>query len=361
MSVPKVLFVTGEYPPLPGGIGDYTANLRMALAAMGGRSVVLSGPGASGEDVATVRRWSWGVAAQVRRIVAREQVDIVHIQYQAGAFAMHPVVNLLPSLLLRRLPVVTTFHDLRVPYLFPKAGRLRKSAIVRMARGSAAVIVTNPADSRALANEGIATMQIPIGPNLPPPGPIDAIDRSTVAFFGFPSRSKGILDLLDAISRLPDPRPSLTLVGAQGEPSAANDIVGVSEIDSLAAQHAISVRRTGFLDPRRASDALAAAGAIVLPFRDGASLRSGSLLAALQSGRPVVTTAPRVTSDLGDLAGLPQLLLVAAGEPAAFASAIERTLASTSQPAPLPPTFRWQSIATAHDALYRRLLNERRR
>jgi glycosyltransferase involved in cell wall biosynthesis len=361
MSVPKVLFVTGEYPPLPGGIGDYTANLRMALAAMGGRSVVLSGPGASGEDVATVRRWSWGLAAHVRRMAAREQVDIVHIQYQAGAFAMHPVVNVLPSLLSRRSPVVTTFHDLRVPYLFPKAGRLRKSAIVRMARGSAAAIVTNPADSRALANEDIATIQIPIGPNLPPPSPVGAIDRSIIAFFGFPSRSKGILDLLDAISRLPEPRPSLTLVGAQGEPSAANDLVGASEIDALAAQHGIAVRRTGFLDPRRASDALAASGAIVLPFRDGASLRSGSLLAALQSGRPVVTTAPRLTADLRELATLPQLSLVPTGDAAALASAIECALTSTSPPAPLPSIFRWQSIASAHDALYRRLLNERHR
>ncbi len=38
MSRPKVLFVSGEYPPLPGGVGDYTANLRLALAAMGARS-----------------------------------------------------------------------------------------------------------------------------------------------------------------------------------------------------------------------------------------------------------------------------------------------------------------------------------
>lgn len=359
MSVPKVLLISGEYPPLPGGVGDYTANLRMALAAMGGRSVVLTSTGASGEDVTIVRRWGWGVVGNVRRMIRHEQIDVVHIQYQAGAFAMHPALNLLPSLLSRQVPVVTTFHDLRVPYLFPKAGRLRKSAIVRMARGSAAVIVTNPADQRALANEGIDTIQIPIGPNLPPPARIEAVDDSAVAFFGFPSRSKGIFDLLDAIATLPDPRPTLVLIGAQGEPSSTNDIVASVEIDALATLHGITVRRTGYLSPLDASNALAASGVIALPFLDGASLRSGSLLAALQSGRPVVTTTPRLVSDLGDLESSPQLLTVSTGDTVALAEAIRLALVSEWRTTSLPSAFRWQSIATAHADLYQRVIAER--
>ncbi|MEX2314402.1 MAG: hypothetical protein WD628_01705, partial [Thermomicrobiales bacterium] len=87
MSDPKVLFVTGEYPPLPGGVSDYTANLRLALAAMGFRTAVLSSRGASGEDVWTVRRWGWPSVGRVLRLARRELADIVHIQYLAGAFA----------------------------------------------------------------------------------------------------------------------------------------------------------------------------------------------------------------------------------------------------------------------------------
>ncbi len=361
MTWPKVLFVTGEYPPLPGGVGDYTANLRMALAVMGARTVVLTSRGAEGEDVQTVGRWGWTSAGRALQIARRERVDVVHIQYQAGAFGMHPALNLLPSIVARSMPVVTTFHDLRVPYLFPKAGRLRKSAIVRMARGSDAVIVTNPADARALGNEGIAVRQIPIGPNLPPPGQGTTPDRDTVAFFGFPARSKGIIELLDALATLPAPRPTLLLVGGQGQAGATNDIIAASEVDSRAARSGIAVRRTGYLPPREASDALARAGAIVLPFQDGASLRSGSLLAALQSGRPVVSTAPRRTSDLGPLTALPQLLLADADDAEALVKAISDALAWTGIPAPLPQDFRWQSIATVHEALYRRLLDERRR
>ncbi|HEX5166793.1 MAG TPA: glycosyltransferase [Thermomicrobiales bacterium] len=360
MSRPKVLFVSGEYPPMPGGVGDYTANLRMALAAMGVRSAVLASGRATGEDVWTVRRWAWSSIASVLRRARREQVDIVHIQYQTGAFDMHPALNVLPSIVARRLPVVTTFHDLRVPYLFPKAGRLRKSAIVRTARGSDAVIVTNPADGRALGNEGVAVTQIPIGPNLPPPGPVAVGDEQTVAFFGFPARSKGILDLVEALAQLPEPRPGLTLIGAQGEPGAGNDVVPAGEFDTLAARAGIAIQRTGYLTPAAASAALAQATVIALPFADGASLRSGSLLAALQSGRPVVTTAPRTASDLAELATMPQLLLVPRGDRIGLATAIARGLNWTGQPASLPASFRWQTIAEAHVALYRQLLDARR-
>ena len=48
------------------------------------------------------------------------------------------------------VPVVVTFHDLRVPYLFPKAGRLRPAAVTHLARAAAGVIATDPADEAEL-------------------------------------------------------------------------------------------------------------------------------------------------------------------------------------------------------------------
>ena len=127
----RILFVTGEYPPMIGGVGDYTANLRAALNEVGVRSAVVSGGQASGAEVFHVPNWgfrSMRVVASHARLV---QADIVHIQYQAGAFGMHPAVNLIPEYLRRSLnrPVVTTFHDLLPPFLFPKAGSLRSAVV----------------------------------------------------------------------------------------------------------------------------------------------------------------------------------------------------------------------------------------
>jgi glycosyltransferase involved in cell wall biosynthesis len=109
---------------------------------------------------------------------------------------------------------------------------------------------------------------------------------------------------------------------------------------------------TGALSPQAASDALACAGVIVLPYREGASLRNGSLLAALQVGRPVVTTASGYASDIEPLAALPQLHLVPAGDIDALRRAIVTALHTSTGALPLPDVFGWESIAERHRDLY---------
>src|SRR6185436_10183764 len=77
------------------------------------------------------------------------RADLLHIQYQPGAFQLKGAIHLLPYWLRRRRPgvrVVTTFHDLRVPYLFPKAGPLRPFAVQALLRGSQGAIFVDAAD-----------------------------------------------------------------------------------------------------------------------------------------------------------------------------------------------------------------------
>ena len=188
MSAPRILLVTGEYPPMRGGISDYTALLREALGTLSEESAVLASADANGDGVETVEAWDWSLPRTLRRLVGEHAIDLVHIQYQAGAFQMHPAVNLLPVVApgLLRCPVVTTFHDLRVPYLFPKAGRLRPAVMLRMARASAAVVVTNPSDERPLSAARVSSERIPLGPSLSAPPQLPE-PSNTVAYFGFRS------------------------------------------------------------------------------------------------------------------------------------------------------------------------------
>jgi glycosyltransferase involved in cell wall biosynthesis len=355
---PRVLFVTGEYPPAPGGIADYTHQLRLALAGIGVPSRVVTRGASLDADVATVPGWGWRTLRRLKRLARSSGADAVHVQYQAGAFDLHPAINAAPLLLARAgLPVVVTFHDLRPPYLFPRAGRLRTLAVLRMARSAGAVVVTNPADERALARHSIAAARIPIGPSLPPPTPTQ-VAPCTVAYFGFASRTKGILDLIAALGAIDETvRPELLLVGDPGTPSRTNDVVDAAEVDRTARNAGVTLCRTGYLAPAQASAALAGAAAIVLPFRSGATLRSSTLPAVVQTGRPIVTTAPRRDDDLGKLGRLPQMTLVAPGDTRLLAQAITRALEWTGRAAPLPEEHRWQSIAQRHRELYRRTLD----
>jgi glycosyltransferase involved in cell wall biosynthesis len=359
-SKARILFVTGEYPPLRGGVADYTERLRNEIDRLGHKTYVLASEGAQGPGVFTIGSWSWPVALHIREIINTDPVDVVHIQYQAGAFDMHPAVNALPTALSAwlRVPVVTTFHDLRAPYLFPKAGRLRNAIMLRMARASARVIVTNPGDQRILEQAEIRATRIPLGPSLPLPsnynGP-SAIGRS-IGYFGFPSREKGLIDLVDALGRFEETsRPRLELIGATRPDTGTHRYLSDDEISDFARERGVRVERTGFLPAQEASNRLAGCSVVSLPFTGGASQRSSALIAALQLGRPVVTTSREVRDDLDQLADLPQLVTVAPGNPEELHRGLRRALEEEIGSARLPDEYRWDAIGARHSRIYQEL------
>jgi glycosyltransferase involved in cell wall biosynthesis len=357
----RILFVTGEYPPLRGGVADYTERLRGELERLGHATYVLSSDGARGDGVFTLGSWSWPVALHIREIINSHPVEVVHIQYQAGAFDMHAAVNALPTALSAwlRIPVVTTFHDLRTPYLFPKAGRLREAVMLRMARASTRVVVTNPGDQRILERAEIPITRIPLGPSLPRPvnHPRVTNGRPSVGYFGFPSREKGLIDLVEALGKFDEgTRPRLELVGASRPDTGTHSYLTEVEIATLCERQGVTVERSGFLPAQEASNRLAGCDVVALPFTGGASQRSSALIAALQLGRPVVTTSSEVRDDLDQLADLPQLVTVAPGSPDALHGGLQQALAGDLASAGLPDEYHWDSIGAQHSDLYRALI-----
>ena len=141
---------------MQGGVGDFTRELALALAALGHDVHVITSKlpeglepsGSSATIHPVIPSWNLQSLISIRRLARSLSLDLINIQYQAAAYGMTPPIHFLP--LVAGLPSVMTFHDLRVPYLFPKAGALRWQAIMLLARSSAGVIVTNPEDRLTL-------------------------------------------------------------------------------------------------------------------------------------------------------------------------------------------------------------------
>ena len=184
----KVLLVTAEYPPVPGGVGDYSRRLVESLTGLGEELIVFTSTepdperlGASREEASwrfpegqkiwyAVPRWTWQSWRLLKGRIQAERPDVVHIQYQAASYGMRPFIHAVPALIrswgIRPL-VVVTFHDLRVPYLFPKAGPLRQWAVRSLAAFADAVVATNPEDFDAVRARGHGHVyEIPIGSNV---------------------------------------------------------------------------------------------------------------------------------------------------------------------------------------------------
>jgi len=314
----KVLFVSGEFPPLQGGVGDYTRELGLALHDLGSQVHVVTSTGGgpvSGIEVQPIiERWNWSCWRAILDLVARQQPDVLHIQYQAAAYGLHPAINLLPRRLARlgeqRPRTVVTFHDLKVPYLFPKAGPLRRWVVNELARRSDAAITTNRADFESLkAQLGRPPALIPIGSNIAPHPPADYDRRAWRARWGLLSERQGPAN------------PQLLFIGGRTGASDPTNVAYLQGIQALIAELGLAerVHWTGFVPPEEVSASFLAADICALPFRGGASFLHGTFHAALTHGAAIVTTRPRVP--LPELADGDNVLLVPPEDPAALAEA----------------------------------------
>ncbi len=380
---------------MQGGVGDYTRELARALADLGHSvSVVTSTKGTWSEpgiDVfSVIKKWDWRCWGKIMRVCSDVQADVLHIQYQTAAYGMHPAINLLP-LRVRYSPhrprTVITYHDLRVPYLFPKAGPVRRWLTTGPARWCDATIATNVEDCASLSKAGLPFHLIPIGSNIPTDLP-DGYDRAAwrarlgvaanetlLCYFGFLNESKGGDVLMQAIWDLlnQNRHVKLLMIGGQvgdSDPTNAGYLVRIKKLieDLRLTDH---VLWTGFTSDTDVSAHLSAADMAVLPYRDGASYRRGSFLAALTHGLPIVTTKgpgavalssmPNVAPD-ANLPGLTDgdnVLLVAPDDAVAVARAVIRLMSNpalrqrlSTRSRMLGQAFGWDHIAQRTAEVY---------
>jgi glycosyltransferase involved in cell wall biosynthesis len=387
----RIGLITGEYPPMQGGVGAFSRELAAALVQQGHSLHILTdrrvaSAGEPGIDVAAViRNWNRASLLDARRWAQTNRLDVVNVQYEAAAFQMAPLIHWMPARIRftsgsrRRIPVVTTFHDLLVPYLFPKAGPLRRWFLLTLARQSDGVIATNQQDEQMLCAAGrIARLRrIPIGSNVraePPPdynraewrARLGIPDRGMlVGYFGFLNASKGIDTLLDgtaaAIAQGVD--AYLLMIGGRTGDSDPTNTDHADEIDrqidALGLQSRI--RRTGFVDDSRVSGYLSACDVVALPFKDGVSFRRGSFMAALAHGCAIITTRPHV--DLPELADGENVRLIPSDSGESLAAAIRELAADPAlrerlrtNARTLAALFTWDRIATQTAAFYQELI-----
>ena len=410
----RVCLLSAEYSPARGGVGDYTRLLAGELVQLGVKVSVLTTQ-RPGEPVdhpqavalnAPVKRWGYESWAQVAAALRSLRPDVLHIQYQTAAYGMHPAINLLPWRL--RLGgfggrIVTTFHDLRPPYLFPKAGALRHLPALTLAGTSDAIVVvarehwqcTPLAWLRRLRRElGETTHIIPIGSNIParPPEGYDRLawrrslgfqpEEAVIVFFGYLNASKGIDDLLQALRMLRDRGRAarVLMVGGGGQSNAADE-EWRRGCDEMVAELGLreSITWTGFALPEVVSGHLRSGDLCVLPFRDGATFQRGTLLAALAHGLAIVSTRPPGVFSRGE-ARLPwgwssdaalvhgeNIWLVAPGHPDELALAVARLMDDQGLrmrlgegAASLAELLTWSAIAKKHLDLYSALVQRKR-
>lgn len=312
---------------MEGGVGAFTEQLARALSVNGHEVHVITSRRARPADESRkpsalfqpvdlgyaqlhprANRWRWPTLSLVADLAIRYDLEIINLQYQAAAFNMRSAaIYYLPWRLKSIVPTVVTFHDLKVPYLFPKAGGLRERVVRDLACRANGCIATNEADMHRLHQwTPRPVVEIPIGSNIDAREPnhveIEEVraqlglakDDVLLGYFGFLNETKGADTLVDALAGL-DSRYHLVFIGGQtGASDPRNNEAFLGELRERIDRLGLTkrVHWTGFLAPERVSAYLTAADLMVMPYHDGVSPRRGTLMAALAHGRPLITTTP---------------------------------------------------------------------
>ncbi len=299
----RVLLVTGSYPPMRCGVGDYVQQLACALKRAGGGEVaVLTSVSADATtDSHSVRvfpvidRWSPSRLLTVFRVFKDWTPDIVHVQHPAQGYGGRSLPWLVACLaFLMKKKVFQTWHE----------GFSRRDAplVLIQALISRTLIFVRPRYTDRLHTQmqwilrGRRTEYIPNASAIPG-ADLDesrrvalrqrylAGQQRLIVFFGYLYKHKG-LELLFEICD--SNRDRIVIAGQfpEGDPYS-------EEMQQLASSEEWrgKVDFVGFLPVEVVGQLLAAADAVVLPFKNGGGEWNTSIHAAVLSRSLVITTS----------------------------------------------------------------------
>jgi len=303
--------LTPEYPPGCGGVGDYTALVADGLAEAGDDVHVWhagSGSDSTYTGGVTIHRlpdrFGRRSRAAIEMGLARTPGTVL-VQYIPGAFGLRglnvPFCRWLAGLRRRGVDVRVMFHE---PFFYFGLRRPWRNVFAIVQRFMAAILLRAierayyPTETwnRLLSPFGSAprTEVLPIPATIP----VDVSDEAAsrwrgrhpgafvVGHFGTYGEHVGtqLAAILPALTRqLPDGR--VLLVGEGGPDFAAG----------LPADVRNRVDATGRLAPAETAAALRACDLLVQPYPDGVTTRRTSVMAALTTSVPVLTTSGALT------------------------------------------------------------------
>ena len=301
----RVMLITGSFPPMRCGVGDYTARLAEALGGRDDMSVAVltsretgsaKTPDGNYEVFPVVKKWKLSEFMRIVGVVRRWRPDIVHIQFPTQGYSNGLLPWLLPALLfLFNVKVAQTWHEYYITW------RLRCLSIPKALVPGGLIVVRQdykagmPSFYRRLfrhrefrfISNASALPRVVLSPQerlalrerFAPAG------KSLLVYFGFIYPNKGV-ELLFEIA-VPE-KHHIVLVGYFNEAEPYHKAI-MERVRQ--GRWAGKVTVAGFLPPEEAARILAAADAVILPFLGGGGAWNTSLHGAALQGTFVLTTS----------------------------------------------------------------------
>jgi glycosyltransferase involved in cell wall biosynthesis len=344
MSATRWVLVTGEYPPEPGGVSDYSRLVARGLAAAGDEVHVWA-PGSSPSSAIDL-----GVAVHplagafgpsdlerldrgLSQLAKPYRLLVQYVPHAFGCKGMN--VPFCWWLSRRPEPVWVMFHEVvyplstRQPLTHNLLGVVTRLMATLVARKAERIFVSIPAWEEFLPQSARRRVSwLPVPSNIATSvsaeevevvrGRVAPNDEVILGHFGtYGSHVASLLvEVLPTLLPADSQRRAL-LVGKGSDVFAAGLMARCPALRGR-------IAATGAVDPDQTAAHLAACDCLVQPYPDGVSSRRGSVMAGLALGVPIVTNAGRLTDAVWRATDA--IELAASHSPADFTDAVERLL-----------------------------------
>jgi glycosyltransferase involved in cell wall biosynthesis len=367
----KIDIITGSYPPMRCGVGDYTYQLSKAVRNKQVEVDVFTSISARLHNRhlflhPVVKKWGMLKMLSLARTVRISSPRLVHIQYPTIDYGYHLGPQALLILLrLSGLKVVSTIHE------FQLARIPRRISLLPFLAWSNALIFTSEEERTAVIDAfpwlrnkiRDSSHVIPVGSNIPllSNTTVSKEANHIVSFFGlfYPGRRIELVVNAFNEARKKHPKLKFRFIG-DVHPRHKGYFLKIKEI----AEEMLPQKRVEWIlgrTPEEIALALKQSDACVLPFPDGASFRRTTFIAALSLGIPTITTKGKSTPE--------QLIdgmnVLFADDDSSIATMIDRLLTDHTLSAKLSENakilsnrFSWDQIAKEHIKVYEKLGSE---
>jgi glycosyltransferase involved in cell wall biosynthesis len=362
----RILLISGSLPPMKCGVGDYTAHLAGAISRCEDTSVavltdVTATPIPSDfefEVFPVAHSWRMLDAVAIASVVRRWRPDIVHIQYPTQGYGRSLLPWLLPALFrIANMPVVQTWHE----YHPERMGR--RNLLNAMVGGGLISVRPHYKDMMSAGYRwlirrkqfrfipgasAIPRIQLSDGERSALRSRFAPTSSSLIVFFGFALPAKRI----ELLFEIADPaRDRLVLICDLSSTDAYQD--GILKSISCG-PWAGKVTVTGFLPANEVGQILAAADAVILPFRNGGGLWNTSMRSAIAQGTFVLTTSrERRGYDSSE-----NVYYAVPDDVLEMRDALIRFIGNRNRERVPDPSYEWESIASAHISLFKTMTGE---
>jgi len=272
----RIIVITGEYPPVIGGIGDYTSQLMNTEEA---KSWIL------------FYKRKWNIFLLFKYIIELLilKPNCIFMQYPTRGYAW----SFSPYLVSAFFSLFTKVNFIPVLHEYSQLHFIRKMQMNLILFTAKKIVVTNSYEKKAVINKNRKLENkikvIKIFSNIYPILSQKNLKERDydIAYFGLISKNKGIEVFIDVVSKYKHNKADLKAVIIGGFPNTKAFRRYSSYINNLANSNGIETILNKPLSD--VSKLLTDTKILLLPFPDGCSERRGSYISGLKSGCVIIT------------------------------------------------------------------------